>query len=104
MSYLYVSLVSATVLWLVYRYLQHGRATNKAGSLSNDDKNAAEQEDPLAAYDAIEPLNDFDWKTTPPLKLRPFKPKYHLTMGKNRSNETIPANAVTDNFCPTTKL
>lgn len=25
-------------------------------------------------------LNDFDWATKEPLKLRPFKPKYHLTM------------------------
>lgn len=26
--------------------------------------------------------DDFDWKTTEPLKIRPFKPKYHLTMGE----------------------
>jgi hypothetical protein len=30
----------------------------------------------------IIPLPDFDWRTTEPLKIRPFKPKYHLTMGK----------------------
>ncbi|PSS12800.1 hypothetical protein M430DRAFT_124428 [Amorphotheca resinae ATCC 22711] len=29
----------------------------------------------------IIPLPDFDWRTTEPLKIRPFKPKYHLTMG-----------------------
>ncbi|KAF2097269.1 hypothetical protein NA57DRAFT_57865 [Rhizodiscina lignyota] len=34
-------------------------------------------EDP---YEAIEPLADLDWKTTEPIKIRPFKPKYHLTM------------------------
>ncbi|KAL2072619.1 hypothetical protein VTL71DRAFT_11962 [Oculimacula yallundae] len=28
----------------------------------------------------IEPLPYFDWQTTPPLKIRPFKSKYHLTM------------------------
>lgn len=37
-----------------------------------------QNEDP---YLAIEPLHDFDWKSTEPLKIRPFKPKYHLTMG-----------------------
>jgi hypothetical protein len=96
MSYLYVLLVSATVLWLVYRYLQHRRAADKAEALSDDGKNAAEQEDPLAAYDAIEPLKDFDWKTTPPLRLRPFKPKYHLTMGECHSRLTVPVQ-ISDN-------
>ncbi|KAK4100411.1 FAD/NAD(P)-binding domain-containing protein [Parathielavia hyrcaniae] len=28
----------------------------------------------------IEPLPDFDWKSTPPMKLRPFKPTYNITM------------------------
>ncbi len=30
----------------------------------------------------IEEQEDFDWKTTEPLQFRPFKPKYHLTMGE----------------------
>ncbi|KAH7417368.1 hypothetical protein BKA64DRAFT_739900 [Cadophora sp. MPI-SDFR-AT-0126] len=34
----------------------------------------------------IHPLSDFDWRTAPPLKIRPFKPKYHLTMAVNTSN------------------
>ncbi|KAL4916285.1 hypothetical protein BDW62DRAFT_106829 [Aspergillus aurantiobrunneus] len=29
----------------------------------------------------ITPLPEFNWETTEPLVLRPFKPKYHLTMG-----------------------
>ncbi|KAL5120702.1 hypothetical protein ACEQ8H_001451 [Pleosporales sp. CAS-2024a] len=33
-----------------------------------------------ASYNAISPLQDFDITTTPPLKLRPFKPVYHMTM------------------------
>jgi hypothetical protein len=96
MSYLYASLVLATVLRLLYRYLQHRRTSITAKSLSNDGKNAAEQEDPLAAYDAIEPLKDFDWKTTPPLKLRPFKPRYHLTMGKDDSSQAVLVTSTTD--------
>ncbi|TKX25675.1 hypothetical protein C1H76_2325 [Elsinoe australis] len=31
-------------------------------------------------YKDIAPLVDFDWKKEAPIKLRPFKPKYHLTM------------------------
>jgi hypothetical protein len=32
---------------------------------------------------AIEPLVDFEWTTTLPTKLRPFKPVYNITMGMN---------------------
>lgn len=32
-------------------------------------------------YEDIEPLQKFDWSTTEPIQIRPFKPKYHLTMG-----------------------
>ena len=31
---------------------------------------------------AIEPLHGFDWRNAEPRKLRPFKPIYHITMGK----------------------
>ncbi|KAN0083061.1 Protein of unknown function (DUF3445) domain containing protein [Elaphomyces granulatus] len=31
-------------------------------------------------FPPIEPLENFDWKSTEPPKFRPFKPKYHLTM------------------------
>lgn len=36
----------------------------------------------LLTYPLIQPLPDFKWEDTNPLQLRPFKPKYHLTMGK----------------------
>ncbi|KAL2814917.1 hypothetical protein BJX63DRAFT_183248 [Aspergillus granulosus] len=32
------------------------------------------------AYPPITPLPNFNWETTPPIAIRPFKPKYHLTM------------------------
>ncbi|CAI7618454.1 unnamed protein product [Penicillium bialowiezense] len=31
-------------------------------------------------YPPVERLPDFDWKTKEPLKIRPFKPKYNMTM------------------------
>ncbi|KAK0119246.1 hypothetical protein ONS96_012305 [Cadophora gregata f. sp. sojae] len=34
----------------------------------------------------IQPRPDFDWRSTPPLKIRPFKPVYHLTMAVNTSH------------------
>ncbi|KNG87697.1 hypothetical protein ANOM_003890 [Aspergillus nomiae NRRL 13137] len=36
--------------------------------------------DSQKTYPPIEPLPEFNWETTEPLKFRPFKPKYHLTM------------------------
>ena len=82
MSYYYALLASAAVFWLVYRYVIYHRATNTTIPKQNEEENAPEQEDPLKAYQDIEPLYDLDWESTPPMKLRPFKPKYHLTMGK----------------------
>ncbi|RJE27649.1 hypothetical protein PHISCL_00074 [Aspergillus sclerotialis] len=43
------------------------------------------------AYAPVEPLPDFDWEQKEPLKLRPFKPKYNLTMSIEDStvNELI---------------
>jgi hypothetical protein len=37
--------------------------------------------EPAPGFPDVEPLETFDWKTTEPLQIRPFKPKYHLTMG-----------------------
>ena len=86
MSFYYALLASAVVFWLVYRYVTYHRGINTAISQSNGEKKASEQENPLRVYQDIEPLHDFDWESTPPLKLRPFKPKYHLTMGKVQSS------------------
>ncbi|KAJ0426059.1 hypothetical protein BJY00DRAFT_123923 [Aspergillus carlsbadensis] len=33
-----------------------------------------------SSYPPITPLLGFNWEATPPLVIRPFKPKYHLTM------------------------
>lgn len=33
----------------------------------------------------IEALQDFNWATTEPLKFRPFKPIYYITMGERIS-------------------
>ena len=38
---------------------------------------------PAPDFPTVTEREKFDLKTTEPLKLRPFKPKYHLTMGKH---------------------
>lgn len=89
MSYYYALLASAAVLWLIHRYVAYRRGIDTSIPPSNEKKNASEQDDPLRAYRDIEPLHDFDWESTPPVKLRPFKPKYHLTMGKGAFDATL---------------
>ena len=37
-------------------------------------------ESKIDAYTEITPLSDFNWKDEEPIRLRPFKPAYHLTM------------------------
>jgi len=44
-------------------------------------KSDVEKKPSSESWPPIEPLPDFDWKTTPPIKLRPFKPIYHINMG-----------------------
>ena len=47
---------------------------------------------------AIEPLHGFDWQNVEPRKLRPFKPIYHITMGKyagSRLHVTIGRDSLT---------
>ena len=43
--------------------------------------NKLEPINPEAIYNAITPLPNFNLETEAPLKLRPFKPKFHMTMG-----------------------
>ncbi|KAL1850176.1 hypothetical protein VTK73DRAFT_9738 [Phialemonium thermophilum] len=62
-------------------------------------KNAQDTRRPLAdaasekpAAPRVQSLTSFDWETTEPLKFRPFKPVYHMTMGLQAS---LPEELVT---------
>jgi len=61
-------------------------ATNiKVGDALNDKRLVSARSDDVDDINKtplIEPLPDFDWKTTEPIKFRPFKPTYHITMGQ----------------------
>ncbi|XP_014555037.1 hypothetical protein COCVIDRAFT_27947 [Bipolaris victoriae FI3] len=48
--------------------------------VTSGEKNPSGKEHSEEAYYSIEPLSDFDLEKTEPLQLRPFKPKYHMTM------------------------
>ena len=64
------------VAWLAYSI--YGRLQGNIRTGSNGKKAIPPFEhDP---YEAIEPLPDFDWRSTPPLRNSPLKPTYHLTM------------------------
>jgi hypothetical protein len=37
----------------------------------------------------IESLPEFDWMTTKPVQYRPYKPKFHMTMGEANIDSII---------------
>ncbi|KAJ6266118.1 hypothetical protein PSV08DRAFT_405393 [Bipolaris maydis] len=78
----FLLLVLSIVLyaWNRKRPGQSIRGKQNAQSITSVEKNPFEKEHSEAAYYSIEPLSDFDLETTEPLQLRPFKPKYHMTM------------------------
>jgi hypothetical protein len=54
----------------------------KFAELERKEKEKSEvKEDVGFTSEEISPLSDFDWATVESLKFRPFKPKFHLTMG-----------------------
>lgn len=66
----------AGLLLLAWRFFQQRRPSKP------QDQEGFPPEKTIASdpYQDIEPLSNFDWQATPPIKIRPFKPKYHLTM------------------------
>ncbi|KAF1812730.1 hypothetical protein P152DRAFT_473281 [Eremomyces bilateralis CBS 781.70] len=76
-SYIHMLSLCGIVLltgWTIYLGLmRRNRKAQTAQTFDDDPKNA----DP---YSDIEPLEDVDWKAGEILQMRPFKPKYHLTM------------------------
>jgi hypothetical protein len=81
-AHLLLALALASLFALLYKRLKRTEHHAVALSRVEDGKSSVEKESPLAAYYAIDPLPDFDWESTPPIKIGPFKPKYHLTMGE----------------------
>ncbi|KAI7460281.1 hypothetical protein KC357_g9006 [Hortaea werneckii] len=66
----------AAVAIIAWRYLSNRRT--RPQPLSPVKPDTKKDSNP---YDDIEPMpGDANWATTPPIKLRPFKPKYHMTM------------------------
>jgi len=86
-----LALALTFLLAYVYIRLRRTKSHAVASAIFENTKSIVEQEDPLEAYYAINPLSDFEWESTPPIKLRPFKPNYHLTMGEclNRPHTEI---------------
>ncbi|KAL2014602.1 hypothetical protein VTN00DRAFT_2127 [Thermoascus crustaceus] len=74
-------LIAGMVAWNLISKIREARQTSRRGRTLD-----------APNFPPVEPLEDFDWKTTEPLKFRPFKSKYHLTMALSTliPNELIP--------------
>ncbi|KAF2473473.1 uncharacterized protein BDR25DRAFT_283035 [Lindgomyces ingoldianus] len=75
-SHSWVVLVLGLV-WYAYRKIRQKDRFQTTLPTAPPNKNATLSED---VYTQIEPLPNFNPETTEPIKIRPFKPKYHLTM------------------------
>lgn len=75
-------LITLAVIIIALRHLWP-RDKKKATAKHTDPKKQRlldDQDGAIDAYTNIDPLFAFDWAKTKPLPIRPFKPKYHLTM------------------------
>lgn len=76
LAYCFVFLAIAGVF---FAFVQKANLTKQQRNYKDDTKDSF--------YPPIEPLPHFDWKSEDPVKIRPFKPKYHLTMGMFQKSE-----------------
>ncbi|CAG8014546.1 unnamed protein product [Penicillium salamii] len=65
------------------------RLHRRPSTTSNPPPHHASSEIQPTSYPSVNPLSNFDWKTKEPLKIRPFKPKYNLTMSMYPCNDTL---------------
>ncbi|KZF24857.1 hypothetical protein L228DRAFT_265370 [Xylona heveae TC161] len=75
------SAITAVVLLLTW----HRRRSQQQQLQQQNASISGAQEKPKT-FPKIEPHPEFDWQATPPVKFRPFKPKYHLSMSISRLN------------------
>jgi hypothetical protein len=69
-----------------YRLLSNYQTASKPLQSGTTRRDSAVSDKSLEdAYYNIEPLSGFDLETEEPIKARPFKPKYHMTMGNSNT-------------------
>ena len=72
------TIFAAIIGGVIIAIIQAGRNLKASTEAQN-----ARKKIPAPGFPDIEPLEDFDWQKTEPLQSRPFKPKFHLTMGES---------------------
>ncbi|KAL6711177.1 hypothetical protein ACN47E_005708 [Coniothyrium glycines] len=97
----WIFLLFCLVLYLTRKDQIWQLLKKKPVSHLNPNATSTQKTEPLHSEDAyynIEPLPDFDLATTHPLKLRPFKPKFHMTMALEKT--TLSSLIEMDNTYP----
>ncbi|ROV96574.1 hypothetical protein VMCG_07838 [Cytospora schulzeri] len=77
-----IILLSVGVVWATLKH-RRGQRLNKYGSIPSSGK---EDGLPSCPMSSVEPMTNFQWSEKEPLKFRPFKPKYHITMALQNSS------------------
>ncbi|CAK1360615.1 unnamed protein product [Cercospora beticola] len=75
-------LLISGLTYLIFRHARKSTLAATTSSRHNHDGRRTVSNDinTKNPYLDIQPLPNFDWKTTPPIRNSPLKPKYHLTM------------------------
>lgn len=81
-----VKIPDFTLLWAALAFVVGRFLTNKIlqfreAKTRNNVQSLEEKSEQGSPYDDIEPLSDKDLSNIEPIKIRPFKPKFFLTMG-----------------------
>jgi hypothetical protein len=83
------------ILYILWRVFQSGSSTaSSTGTLQTQHIQDEKKRD---QYLDIQPLHDFDWQTTSPIRNASLKPKFHLTMGNTlrlRPHRNRPLTAI----------
>ncbi|KAK4241195.1 hypothetical protein C8A03DRAFT_12527 [Achaetomium macrosporum] len=85
MAFVYALVLIVSVLVAAYARRRRelclrDKAQLRPGTSSRGEREKTDENTKSELTSTIEPLRDFDWQVTRPLKLRPFKPTYNITM------------------------
>lgn len=68
----------AYTIWSIRATRRYFRSPSEGNTAFNDEEKQHNNVDP---YEDITSPPEFEWSQTPPLQIRAFKPKFHMTMG-----------------------
>lgn len=83
------ALLLTTAIFIIWYLIQ-----SRCGSKAATRETVSDYKSFLDPYQDIEPCEDQHPQCAPPLRIRPFKPKFHLTMGEFVLQDSVPLKLI----------